>query len=490
MVVKKIEQGLVKGKEVDGVYSFFGIPYAKLPARWAPPAAPEPWEGVHDGLRFGNAAIQTVHNVKLKAEESEDCLNLNVWSGDVDVDANLPVMVWIHGGGFINWSSSMDEWNGAELSKNKVVVVSMNYRLGPLGFIYHPEAGCNFAVLDWVASLTWVSRNIKQFGGNPDNVTIFGQSAGATAVRALLCTPSAHGLFHKALLISAGFDNYTHVESPSLDRVKHYSDKFFDHLGTHDLAALQQLPINDMKNDFKLFAGIRPQMDQLYTPANLIWCPVQDNKIVHSIETCPKHIPVIFGYTDNEARFFIRPQGIYGQPKIEDVSKVYNAKTLSATASLLGGQNADQIVRQVANLPPYEALDQLLTNAIWKEPALKSFHTFASLSIPSYMYCFARISPANQTSGELASHCCDLPYLFGHVTTGEKYDDTDVHVSEALRYAVTAFTYTGVPRFTNDEPWSKVDPTHPRITILADTIRDEKLIIDPLTKCINPAINL
>ncbi|KAJ2960795.1 hypothetical protein NQZ79_g3810 [Umbelopsis isabellina] len=112
------------------------------------------------------------------------------------------------------------------------------------------------------------------------------------------------------------------------------------------------------------------------------------------------------------------------------------------------------------------------TGAIWKEPALKSFHTFASLGIPSYMYCFARTSPANQTSGELASHCCDLPYLFGHVTTGEKYNDTDVQISKAIRYAVTAFTYTSVPRFANDEPWSKVDPNHPKITLLAETIRE------------------
>ncbi|KAG2173502.1 hypothetical protein INT44_007093 [Umbelopsis vinacea] len=488
MVIRTIEQGLVKGKENDGVHSFLGIPYAKLTARWEPPEAPEAWEGVHDGSKFGNAAIQTVKNVEMEVEECEDCLNLNVWS--VDVDANQPVMVWIHGGGFINWSSSMDEWNGAELSKNKVVVVSINYRLGPLGFAYHPEAGCNFAVLDWVFALTWVSRNIKQFGGNPDNVTIFGQSAGATAVRTLLCTPSANGLFHKAILLSAGFDDFTHVESPSLDRVKHYSDKFFDHLGTHDLAALRQLPIDDMKNEFKLFSGIRPQIDQLYTPANLIWCPVQDNKIVYSIESCPKHIPVIFGYTDNEARFFIRPHGVYGQPKIEDVSMLYNTKTLSATATLLGGQNASQIVRQLADLTPYEALDQLFTAAIWKEPALKSFYTFASLGIPSYMYCFARVSPASQASGELAYHCCDLPYLFGHVETGEKYDDTDTQLSKAIQYAVVAFTYTGIPRFTNDEPWPKVDCTHPRITMLTDVAEDEKLTISPLIQCINPAIGL
>lgn len=487
-MIISVKQGLLQGIKKNDVYSFLGIPYAKPPARWAPPEPIESWQGIFDATKFGSAAIQSIRTAPLKVEESEDCLNLNIWSTTTETTERQPVLVWIHGGGFINWSSSMDEWNGEQLAKNKVVVVSINYRLGPLGFAYHPEAGSNFAVLDWVAALTWVSNNIKQFGGDPDNVTIFGQSAGAVAVRTLLCTPSAYGLFHKAMMLSSGYEDYTHVPSPSFERLEEYSSNFFKTLGTQDLSTLRKLPIQNIQKQLLPFAGVRPSRGQLHTPANLIWCPVQDDKIVGSLDACPKKIPVVFGYTNNEARFFIKPWGLHGQPKLQDVSTLYNATTLSEMAKLLGGTYADKVMQYFGDTPYYDALDDLMTTAIWKEPALKLFHRFASLGMDAYLYCFSRVSPGNQASGELAYHCCDIPYLFGLVAKNDMYDDTDVEVSKAFQYALTTFATSNIPRFADGKPWPRVDRSQPRITVISNVLKDGELAKDSLIQILNPNI--
>src|ERR1700740_1683397 len=208
MSTVRIEQGAVRGTERDGVHSFLGIPYAAAPLgprRWAAPATPPSWDGVREATAFGSSSMQTVRGgVDPVTPESEDCLNLNVWTAEPAPGAGLPVMVWIPGGSFLNGSSAMALWSGRWLAKRAVVVVSINYRLGAFGFLTHPDLGANFGVLDWISALTWVRTNIAAFGGDSDNVTVFGQSAGGAASRALLCTPAARGLFHRAIIQAPG----------------------------------------------------------------------------------------------------------------------------------------------------------------------------------------------------------------------------------------------------------------------------------------------
>jgi para-nitrobenzyl esterase len=451
----------------------------------APPEPIESWQGTLDATNFGSAAIQSIRPVPLKVEESEDCLNLNIWSTTTEATERQPVLVWIHGGGFINWSSYMDEWNGEQLAKNKVVVVSINYRLGPLGFAYHPEAGSNFAVLDWVAALTWISKNIKQFGGDPDNVTIFGQSAGAVAVRTLLCTSSPYGLFHKAMMLSSGYEDYTHVRSPSFERLEENSSNFFK---TQDFSALRKLPIQDIQKQLLVFAGVRPSRGQLHTPANLVWCPVQDDKIVGSLDACSK---ISLFYLDTpimKPDFSLSLGAFMDSQNCKMFQPLYNATTLSEMAKLLGGTYADKVMQHFGDTPYYDALDALMTTAIWKEPALKSFHRFASLGMDSYLYCFSRVSPGNQASVELAYHCCDIPYLFGLVEKNDMYDDRDVELSKAFQYALTTFATSNIPRFADGKPWPKVDRSQPRITVLSNVLKDEELAKDSLIQILNPNI--
>ena len=201
--------GEVRGRERDGIVRFAGVPYATA-ARFAPPVPTPPWDGVHDATTFGPISPQntSVMDLIFGAEpepQSEDCLFLNVWSPSIAPATPLPVMVWIHGGGFEIGSGSSPMYDGTHFAEHEVVLVSINYRLGALGFLelghLDPayEGSGNVGILDQIAALEWVRDNIAAFGGDPDRVTIFGESAGAMSVSLLLAAPSTHGLFHQAI---------------------------------------------------------------------------------------------------------------------------------------------------------------------------------------------------------------------------------------------------------------------------------------------------
>ena len=215
--------GTLEGEQVasdDGVLVFRGIPYAEPPLgdlRWQPPAAPVAWDGTRDATTFGPACWQrltppTSIYTRGNLDRSEDCLYLNVWTAAGAADEGRPVMVWFHGGGHTGGWGSAQIFDGANLARKGVVLVTINYRLGPLGFLAHPAltaesahgASGNQGLLDKVAALEWVRDHIANFGGDPGNVTIFGQSAGSWSVCYLQASPLARGLFHRAIGHSGG----------------------------------------------------------------------------------------------------------------------------------------------------------------------------------------------------------------------------------------------------------------------------------------------
>ena len=229
----RLDTGLVAGDVVEEgaqMLVFRGIPYAAPPVgeqRWKPPTPVDAWEGVRDAKQFSAACPQGPGLARLTGEGlptlSEDCLYLNVWTGAAGTDAKQPVMVWIHGGGLsLGWGHQRT-YDGTDLAARGVVLVSINYRLGALGFLAHPllsaEGGVsgNYGLLDQVAALQWVQRNIAAFGGDPGNVTIFGESAGGTSVQALLASPHAKGLFHRAIAQSPWLNdtNYATLKGAS-----------------------------------------------------------------------------------------------------------------------------------------------------------------------------------------------------------------------------------------------------------------------------------
>jgi para-nitrobenzyl esterase len=211
----RTQAGQVRGLQRDagGVLAFKGIPYAAPPVgplRWRPPQPPAPWTGVRDALTFGAGCLSSLANDHRPGPRAEDCLTLNVWTAAREADEKRPVMVWLHGGGFQFGSSANPATDGRLLAAKGVVVVSFNYRLGIFGFLAHPDLDAeapsgNCGLKDQLAALRWVQANIAAFGGDPGNVTLFGESAGAMAVGILMASPLAHGLFHKAIGESGAF---------------------------------------------------------------------------------------------------------------------------------------------------------------------------------------------------------------------------------------------------------------------------------------------
>ena len=248
--------GKIEGIFRKGLYAFRGVPYAAPPVgrlRWLPPEPPEPWSGVRPVLRLASIAPQNPIGLALldapvPEPQDEDCLYLNVWTPILD-DARRPVMVWIHGGGFTTGSGSSLMYNGRTLSsRGDTVIVTINYRLNVLGFLNLNEvtrgkipATGNEGLLDQAFALEWVRNNIANFGGDPDNVTIFGESAGGFSVGSQLALPKAKGLFHKAILQSgAAHSAYTNIDSAN-----HVANTFLELLGIgpNDIDGLRSLTV-------------------------------------------------------------------------------------------------------------------------------------------------------------------------------------------------------------------------------------------------------
>lgn len=252
----KTASGLVEGAAADGVVAWVGLPYAAPPVgdrRWRPPEPAAPWEGVRMATAFAPACMQS--GVSMPGEvpptTSEDCLYLNVWSPPESRDARLPVIVWIHGGGWTNGATAMPLYSGAQLAKRGVVFVSIAYRLGPLGFLAHPELSAesgvatsgNYALMDQIAALKWVQTNIAAFGGDPARVTIAGQSAGGMAVSLLMASPEAAGLFSAAIGQSGGvFEPLQLAPHYLLANAEKDGVTYATSLGANSLADLRAMP--------------------------------------------------------------------------------------------------------------------------------------------------------------------------------------------------------------------------------------------------------
>ena len=256
----KVEGGVVSGTTADGVRVFKGIPYAAPPVgdrRWTPPEPVVPWNGVRDGSAYGAECPQTQYPagsiyIRPLRTQSEDCLFLNVWTTAKAGDRQ-PVLVWIHGGALTRGSGYSDVRDGTPLARKGIVLVSLNYRLGPLGYLAHPEltaesphhASGNYGVLDQIAALQWVRRNIAAFGGDPRTVTIAGESAGSWSVNTLVASPLARGLFVRAIGESGGrFEPGPHLteDRHGVMSAEHVGLKFATDAGAASIKALRALP--------------------------------------------------------------------------------------------------------------------------------------------------------------------------------------------------------------------------------------------------------
>jgi para-nitrobenzyl esterase len=459
-------QGMLSGASDQGIHRFLGIPYACPPIgalRWSPPLPPLRWKGLRDATAFGPACLQGMApGLNLRADsESEDCLYLNVWTADANAGARQPVMVWIHGGGNLYGAGSEEVFDGASLAAKGVTVVTINYRLGAFGFLADPAFGSNFAVQDHVAALGWVRANIAGFGGNPDNVTVFGQSAGAVAVRSLLQCPQAKGLFHRAIIQSAGFEAPAGGNWWSYQRVNAASQRLFDMLGSHDPAVLRAAPAASVLQAARALSGAIDRPGYARTPAQLVWTQVSDGHTVKADEFpgWGQQVPVMLGTVENEGRFFVPPGREYGRKMLEN------------TVAEFAGERTGEVLAQfdARALTPWQGLDELITTVIFTEPAMATMHLLAEKGRPLFYYHFRRLAPGAARTQELVRHTAELRYVFGTYSADGFYDATDHRIGDAMQDSWVAFARDGVPA-SGGAHWPRYDAKTPTAAIISDTI--------------------
>src|SRR6266481_1071531 len=472
--IVRTKQGPTEGLSEGGIFKFLGVPYAQPPVRelrWRPPVPVAQWAGVRKAHDFGPICPQSAGAVfKTRAKsQSEDCLYLNVWTHSLDTQARQPVMVWIHGGGYLGGGGCEDGTDGSHLAALSVTVVSFNYRLGAFGYLAHPSFGSNFGLQDQIAVLQWVRENIEHFGGDPECVTIFGQSAGGHAVRMLLSCPAALGLFHRAILQSGGCERFAFDRSKPNEKTYSASEALIAHVGGGGPEELRRLPTEIIKQASHLFSGVIPKPRRVHTPANLAWLPVNDGVIlpVDGDSRLLGAVPLLLGFTRNEARYFIRPGML-----------PYNRIILGAMTRVLAGAQAKAVLSQLAaqRTSIYEQCDQIYTDAVFAEPMLTTAERLKASAHRFYLYRFDRVSLGAAASNFLAQHTAELRYLFGTLGA-DGYDETDRRISASMQAQWVAFARDGAP--ADVAVWRPYGEDE-RILVIGDDVHRGRIEDDPV----------
>ena len=356
--------------------------------------------------------------------------------------------------------------------------VTPSYRVGCFGFLNDEKIGANFAVQDQVAALQWVRDNIEQFGGDPSRVTIFGNSAGAVAVRSLIECPDARGLFHRAFMQSAGFDDPANGQGWSFDRSRAATQKLWEALGTSDPDELRRIPAERVGAAAHPLSGIFASDGHVHTPLNLVWMPVPDGKVVREDQAgWPQDVPLLVGCTENEGRWTLSPTEAYSPELLENMSRQ------------LAGPKADEVlaILNKGGGSIFEKLDRIYTTAVWLEPAYAMMKRFAEQGRTVYYSLFTRSGPEAVVTSRLASHGAPVPYFFGNLEDDGTYDDVDARISRELMHAVVEFAKTGVPRSTGGNEWPTFEAAAPKQTVIGDTIGTAIYKLTPLLRAVNGA---
>ena len=443
-----------------GVTAYLGIPYAAPPVgerRWRPPQAAQKWEGIRKADRFGTSCMQAQPGSLLPWTEEfmthgpvgEDCLFLNVWTTGSGSSARLPVMFWIYGGGFRAGSSSVAVYDGAELAKKGVIVVSVNYRVGLLGFLAHPEltkesehhSSGNYGLLDQIAALQWVQKNIAAFGGDPKQVTIFGQSAGAISVAVLMRSPLAKGLFVRAIAQSGpGLlgRNALGGTNTASDR-EAAGVKYAESKGAHSLAELRALPAAEFF--VQSAAGGAP------TPMS----PFNDGWVLTDTEPT-EQVPLMVGFVADDI-------GIGGAGLSPAKPSVAN---FQGEAQRLYSSQADAFLK----LYPVNADAEVtaVQKSAGRDRARVTMDLWAAgqekASKRIYTYYFDRVMPWPAHPEFGAFHTSEVPYVFKTIGRVDRpWEPVDQELSETVSSYWANFAKTGDPNGPGLPPWPAYTPS-------------------------------
>ena len=463
----RTEAGVVAGRPASAVHgpSFKGVPFAAPPVgelRWKAPQPVAPWQGIRKATEFGARCMQgpIYDDMVFRDEPSEDCLYLNVWTPKAASSKPLPVMVWIHGGGFVAGSASEPRQDGERLAEKGVIVVGINYRLGVFGFLAHPEltkesghaASGNYGLLDQVAALQWVQKNIAAFGGDPGRVTIFGESAGSSAVSALMASPLAHGLFQRAIGESGAL--FTVGDGPfaamALATSEAKGQKFAASAGADSLAALRAKPADAiLKASLGEEPWFGPNIDGYLLP-----------RTAYETFAASKQsdVPLLAGWNADEIRDAVTLAA--EKPTVRSFTEQTRARF---------GDSAEVIIRAYPAGSDAEALesaaslgsDLFIGYATWKwlEMHLATGHS------PVFRYSFDRVIPIapdpkrpGVTARDIgARHAGDIEYVFGALASSPAvpWEPADRALSELMMSYWTNFARSGDPSGPGLPKWPR-----------------------------------
>lgn len=480
--VATTKYGRIRGEVVGRVLRFAGVPFADRidgPGRFRPPRPPLPWSGVRATTQWAPPVPQ-VADIAEKADPayfrfmfgqsyptpaSEDGLFLNLWTPSLDRAAKRPVMVWLHGGGFIAGAPSRPRDDGASLAANgEAVVVAPNHRLGALGYLYldrlidRPASSANVGMLDIVASLEWIGENIEVFGGDPGNVTVFGESGGAFKTATLLAMPKARGLFHRAIC-QAGAYATGFTTALSRDEATELSREFVARLGVGGTAEmLDEIPVEQLLS-----------VQSALSPGALSWRPVVDGEVLpespeQAIEKgSTAKVPLLLGTSLHEADVLGKYGGIFAARTPAELVPVLGerAKGLFEKYRAAGGEReTEEIVRAI------------LSDWFFRVPSILVAEKYGASCAAVYMYLFAWKHP--QKPEVRATHGSEGPFIFGTPdATGQTRDAPGAEkLSRRMQDAWLAFAKKGDPNHSGIPQWHAYSAERRATMVFDDTIHE------------------
>ncbi|RKP57688.1 carboxylesterase/lipase family protein [Pararobbsia silviterrae] len=453
----ELSGGSLQGSTVGTVQVFKGIPYAKPPVgdlRWRAPQPAAPWDGLRDATQFAASCEQPRRKsgdvIPWTAEYlqdppfSEDCLYLNVWTPSTRSAAHLPVVVWIHGGGFVEGSGAVPVYDGAHLAGRGVVVVTINYRLGLFGFLATPELDAEhdgsgeFGMMDQVAALQWVKDNIDRFGGDPSKVTIEGQSAGAISVHHLLAAPSAKGLFARAIAES---NAWSHTALVPLADADAGGNALANLVGASDLAALRAVPADRL---------IALQTDPRLAQTAHFW-PADNGSFIPAGTPERTDVPVLLGSNHDEASAFSPDWQIHTKAAFEQMLEQRFHPYADRFAALYPASTDAEVSAAVRHLLADSASAGVIA---WSQAR-------GAQAAPAWGYRFTHPEPGPLATRFATFHSAEVPYVFGTLDVGDRpFTARDHAISHVVQSYWVNFIRTGNPNGAGLMKWPSLDSQH------------------------------